>query len=102
MTSGGHSTDGGLPGATRFHVYVLRDPRDGAVFLVGRGPHSGGRMPSVEDIELADPAIMGRVRAIEDSGHGVELLVLVDDLTSEAEAATVQQAVLSAYEAAQF
>jgi len=101
MTNGGHSTDGGLHGATQFHVYVLRDPRDGAVFLVGHGPNNVERTPSVEEVDVADPAIIGRVRAIEDSGQRVELLILVDDLTSEAAAATVQQAVLSAYEAAQ-
>ncbi len=81
-------------------MYVLRDPRDGAVFLVGRGRNSVGP-PSVEDIASTDTAIMGRVRAIGDDGHRVERLILADELTSEAEAATVQQAVLSAYEAAQ-
>jgi hypothetical protein len=101
MTNGGHATDLGRQGAGRFHVYVLRDPRDGAVFLVGRGRNSVGPVPPVEDIASVDTAIMGRVRAIGDDGHRVERLILADELTSEAEAATVQQAVLSAYEAAQ-
>ena len=101
MTNGGHATDFGRLDAGRFHVYVLRDPRDGAVFLVGRGRNSVGPVPSVEDIASVDTAIMGRVRAIGDDGHRVERLILADQLTSEAEAATVQQAVLSAYEAAQ-
>ena len=101
MTDGGHATDLGRQGAGRFHVYVLRDPRDGAVFLVGRGRNNVGPAPSIEDIASADTAIMGRVRAIGDDGHRVERLILADELTSDAEAAIVQQAVLSAYEAAQ-
>src|SRR6478752_3878197 len=101
MKKGGHPTDGGRHGATRFHVYVLRDPRDGAVFLVGRGRDSRGGTPTVEDIAPADAAITGRVRAIGEDGRRVERLVVADGLTSDAEAATVQQAVLSAYEAAQ-
>ena len=101
MTKGGHPTDGGRHGATRFHVYVLRDPRDGTVFLVGRGRDSLGGTSTVEDIAPADAAITGRVRAIGEDGRRVERLVVADGLTSDAEAATIQQAVLSAYEAAQ-
>ncbi len=101
MTNGVHPTDPIRLGAARFHVYVLRDPRDGAVFLVGRGRNSVGRETSVEDIAPADTAIMSRVRAIGNDGHRVERLILADGLANEAEAVAVQQAVLSAYEAAQ-
>jgi hypothetical protein len=102
MTNGGPQTDGARRGVVRFHVFVLRDPRDGSVFMVGRGRSSDGRRaPSVEDITSSDTTLMGRVRAITDDGHRVERLILVDDLASEPEAATVQQAVLSAYEAVQ-
>jgi len=101
MKKGGHPTDGGRHGATRFHVYVLRDPRDGTVFLVGRGRDSLGGTSTVEDIAPADAPNTGRVRAIGEDGRRVERLVVADGLTSDAEAATIQQAVLSAYEAAQ-
>lgn len=92
--------DGVAGGAS---VYVLRDPRDGVIFYVGRTPARDGQPRD----SIAGPVRQGataesaraREQAICDAGLDVER-VTIADLPGEAEAATVESAVVSAYAAA--
>ena len=101
--SKGVNESGDVPGdGARFYVYVLRDPRDGSVFLVGRGrgtrPESVGR--SIEDVASDDEDVLTRLSAIEEHGLRAEQVILARDLASDNDAATVERAVRSAYRAA--
>lgn len=65
-----------------YYVYLLIDPRDGAVFYVGKG--KGGRMHAHEAEVKACRAPMGpkatRIASILRSGFRVDAVVLVDGL----------------------
>ena len=90
---------GARQGANGFRVFALRDPRDGEVFLVGRGKDTGV-LGSGQGIGSNDEAARARIRAIRDDGLQVEEVMLADGLVNETAAATVERAVLSAYQAA--
>jgi hypothetical protein len=77
-----------------FYVYVLRDPRDGQVFYVGKGV--GSRVFShVREAERAgERAKLEQIRAIKAAGYQVEHLILRSGLKDEADAFVVEQAVM--------
>jgi len=90
-----------LGDATGSSIYVLRDPRDGVVFFVGhtsRHDPVSGIDPSASGPELATAS--ARERAIRAAGFDVEMLIVASGLAGEAEATTVEQAVVAAYAAA--
>lgn len=87
-----------------YYVYTLRDPRDGTVFYVGKGP--GSRILSHVNAVKAtgDDATLGsekvqRIAAILAAGHLVEHLFLRVNIDTEDHAYVVEQAVLDAYAA---
>lgn len=77
------------------YVYVLRDPRDGRVFYVGKG--LGGRVfAHVAEAELkGERSKLDRIRAIHADGLDVGHLIVRSGLT-EAEAFVVEQSVIDA------
>ncbi|TDD64405.1 hypothetical protein E1262_28330 [Jiangella aurantiaca] len=84
------------------YVYLLRDPRDGQVFYVGKG--KGSRVLSHVREAGADPASerakLAKINAIQADGREVEHLFVRTHLATEAEAFIVEQAVIDAYKAA--
>src|SRR6478735_4145782 len=90
----------GRHGAGRFGVFVLRDPRDGSVFWVGRCA-KGGEMTVDQGGSPVEQAAHQRLSAIRAEGSRPEPVVLVDGLTTESEAAIIERAVRAAYQAGQ-
>ena len=93
---------GSAAGAS-FCVFVLRDPRDGVVFHVGRASDTcdGSVLNSDVGGSSAD-TVRARERAIRDAGYEVERLIVATGMAGEAEGASVQRAVIAAYEATRF
>ncbi|WP_144720150.1 LEM-3-like GIY-YIG domain-containing protein [Agrococcus jejuensis] len=87
--------------ALRYYVYALRDPRDGAVFYVGKG--IGARINAHHREADKDPASerakLRRITEVEAAGREVELLFLRTGIEDEATAFAVEQAVIDAYAA---
>ncbi len=85
-----------------FYVYLLRDPRDGQVFYVGKGV--GNRVyahaAAVTDDVQVTSAKIGRIQNIHAAGRRVEHLFVRTGLASEDQALTVEQAVIDAFRAA--
>ena len=84
------------------YVYLLRDPRDGQVFYVGKGV--GSRVfAHVAEAAGADPATerakLHRIRQIESAGLEVEHLIVRSGLATDAEAFVVEQSVIDAFRA---
>ena len=82
-----------------FYVYVLRDPRDGSVFYVGKG--LGQRVYSHVNLALSgksDPALdaakITRIKAIVASGQDVEHLFVSTNIADEDTAYMIEQAVI--------
>lgn len=76
------------------YVYLLRDPRSGAVFYVGKG--KGNRVFQHAEGALSDPAVSDKletIRAILLSGHHVEHFILRHGL-SDAAAFEVEAALI--------
>ena len=97
-----NTTERGPTESRRFSVYVLRDPRDGVVFFVGRLIATGsGRLITDDETKPREPTVRARERAIRDEGHEVERLIVAPDLADEATATAVELAVIASYEAAQ-
>lgn len=86
--------------ALRYYVYVLRDPRDGQVFYVGKG--IGGRVFAhvAEAERLGEREKLDRIRAIHGQGLNVEHLIVRSGLESEDAAFVVEQSVIDALTAA--
>jgi hypothetical protein len=82
-----------------FYVYLMRDPRDGQVFYVGKG--RGSRVLAHAREAGNDPASerakLSRINAITASGRHVEHLFVRTNLESEDAAFVVEQAVIDAY-----
>lgn len=92
---------GEVAAALRYYVYVLRDPRDGRVFYVGKG--IGDRInahvrEAGEDPE-SERAKLRQINDIEAAGHSVELLFLRTGIVQEETAFIVEQAVIDAFAA---
>jgi len=101
MGNGGQVSGAGRDWVVRFRVYVLRDPRDGSVFWVGRCAE-GAEMtiePAGSPVELA--AAHQWLSAIRAEGAHPEPVVLAESLTTEAEALVIERAVRAAYQAGQ-
>ncbi|MCA8948442.1 MAG: hypothetical protein KDE27_03010 [Planctomycetes bacterium] len=67
-----------------FYVYALRDPRDGAVFYVGKG--TGNRLFAHVAAAIERPAItekLDRIRAIHAAGREVDYEVIRHGLTED-------------------
>ena len=93
---------GGSADAMGISVYVLRDPRDGVVFLVGRTSGTdSGRAENVDGMGSSRANARARERAIRDEGYDIERLIVASDLASDADAVTVERAIIAAYDAAQ-
>ena len=91
-------------GVGPYYMYALRDPRDGAMFYVGKG--TGSRIVShlaqvraTGDDASFDSAKVSKIRSIWDEGWEVEHLFLRVRIGTEAEAYMVEQAVLDGYAA---
>ena len=84
-----------------FYVYLLRDPRDGQVFYVGKG--QGSRVLAAVPEARADPASertkLRRINDIRADGRQVEHLFVRTHLATEEDAFLVEQAVIDAYKA---
>ncbi|WP_029433135.1 hypothetical protein, partial [Blastococcus sp. URHD0036] len=82
----------------KFYVYVLRDPRDGEVFYVGKGvgnrvfAHAQAALVANADTQVS--LKLDRIRAIHEAGHAVRTEILRFGLTSreayEVEAVAIQ------------
>jgi hypothetical protein len=83
------------------YVYVLRDPRDGQVFYVGKG--QGNRVFSHQKQAGTSVATQNeklrRIKAIESNLENVEHLFIRTHLRDDEEAFAVEQAVVDAYKA---
>ena len=78
------------------YVYALQDPRDGAVFYVGKGVGDRVHAHVREALGSGDAAKLERIRAIQASGAEVRHLIIRSALRDEAEALTVEQALIDA------
>lgn len=78
------------------YVYALRDPRNGAVFYIGKGV--GGRVHAHvrEALGTGETSKLERIRDIQASGAAVEHFIVRSALASEGEAFTVEQALIDA------
>lgn len=91
--------------ALAYYVYLLRDPRDGEVFYVGKGvgqrifAHVNLAIVGKHDPDLA-PAKVQRIHAILESGQQVEHLFVRTEISDEATAYIVEQSVIDALMAA--
>lgn len=91
--------------ALGYYVYVLRDPRDGTVFYVGKGTgqrvysHASLALSGKNDPDLA-PAKVKQIRDILRAGKGVEHLFVRTGIEDEATAYVVEQAVMDGLRAA--
>ncbi|UOF80910.1 hypothetical protein [Caudoviricetes sp.] len=60
--------------SVKYYVYILRDPRDGKPFYVGKGRHR--RMGQhVLDAESGNGAKAAKIREITEAGRGIEYTV---------------------------
>lgn len=93
-----------------WYVYALRDPRDGAVFYIGKGVNdrifshvravlAGQQAPDKDEALAIRRAKAARINAIHDAGRAVEHLMLRDSLPEEDSAYIVEQSVIDAYRA---
>jgi hypothetical protein len=88
-------------GSRDFFVYVLRDPRDGVVFHVGR--ISGASAETATNTGTArsqEASAWMRERAIRDDGYEVERVIVAAGLVDESQASIVENAVVAAFDAA--
>src|SRR5690242_1822407 len=101
MAPGTDPTNSVAAGSRDFSVYVLRDPRDGVVFHVGRvSGASAGASPDTGAAVSGEAAAWARERAIRDDGHEVECVIVAAGLADESEASVVESAVVAAFDAA--
>lgn len=84
--------------ALGYYVYVLRDPRDGQVFYVGKGLGARIFSHAREAERHGERAKLERIRSIVTTGQSVEHLVVRSGL-SEHESFVVEQAVIDALSA---
>lgn len=81
------------------YVYALRDPRDGAIFYVGKGV--GGRVYShVAGASKGNSRKKVRIREIQNEGLQVEHLFIRTGIADDAQAFMVEQAVIDVLRAA--
>jgi hypothetical protein len=84
-----------------WYVYLLRDPRDGQIFYVGKGrgdrvfQHAKDALVGAD--EVGDK--LGRIRAIHAAGTRVQAEILRHHIGSEAQAYVVEAAVIDAFRA---
>lgn len=85
-----------------YYVYVLRDPRSGRVFYVGKGVGNRVYAHAADARKAADSerAKLRRINDIEASGREVEHLFVRTGLPDEDSAYVVEQAVIDAMTAA--
>jgi hypothetical protein len=82
-----------------WYVYLLRDPRDGQVFYVGKGrgnrafQHAAAAADTVDHPELQS-AKASRINQITEAGHVVEIVVLRHGISGEAQAYEVESAAI--------
>jgi hypothetical protein len=82
-----------------WYVYVLRDPRDGRVFYVGKGrgnrafQHAASAADGVDHPELQS-AKAARINQIIEAGHAVEVVVLRHGIRDEVQAYEVESAAI--------
>jgi hypothetical protein len=85
--------------ALGYYVYVLRDPRDGEVFYVGKG--KGERIlqhvTEAGKDPLSEKAKLKRIKDIEANGFKVEHLFLRTGLKTEDIAFAIEQAVIDVF-----
>ena len=78
------------------YVYALKDPRDGAVFYIGKGIGDRVHAHVREALGTGAVAKLERIRQIQASGADVRHVIIRSGLASEAEALAVEQAVIDA------
>src|SRR6478736_6653810 len=101
MWNGGQSAAIGGDGGLRFRVFVLRDPRDGAVFWVGRCAERDQITINRGGSPVEQAAVQERLTSIRAAGSRPEQVVLADGLATESDAAMIERAVRAAYQAGQ-
>lgn len=77
-------------------MYLLRDPRDGTAFYVGKGVGSRVFAHVAEAERLGEREKLDRIRAIHAEGLNVEHLIVRSGLESEDAAFIVEQSVIDA------
>jgi hypothetical protein len=82
----------------RFYVYELVDPRDGAVFYVGKGQGKRDRahIGYARRMCVRNPAKTRRIREIMDAGHEVGIVRVVEGL-GEVEALRLERAEIASH-----
>lgn len=91
--------------ALGYYVYLLRDPRDGTVFYVGKGvgqrvySHVNRAVAGKPDPDL-DPPKVKRIHAILSKGRSVEHLLVRTNIDDEATAYIIEQSVIDGLRAA--
>jgi hypothetical protein len=58
--------------AGKYYVYILRDPRDGKPFYVGKGRH---RRMGQHVLDTGETAKTAKIKEITDAGRGIEYVV---------------------------
>lgn len=86
--------------ALGLYVYVLRDPRHGRVFYVGKGIGSRIYAHVAEAATPGERRKLARIREIQATGAEVEHLIVRSGLTTHDDAYVVEQAVIDALTAA--
>lgn len=91
------------------HVYILRDPRDGKVFYVGKGggliDKTGNNRVCQHFTEAAFSTVqnskINRIRDIWQSGERVDWFIIRHNLTNTNEALEIEAALIDAFEVSQ-
>lgn len=85
--------------ALKFYVYALRDPRNGEVFYIGKGKDQRILQHVVEAGKNArsEKAKLQRIHAIEKEGKEVEHLFIRTEISTEAEAFAIEQALIDVF-----
>jgi hypothetical protein len=80
-------------------VFVLRDPRNGAVFFVGSGPAGGTRIDigAHRPNPIDDAPLLARIAEIRADRQHVERIVIDDTVANDHEARNVARAIAIAY-----
>lgn len=84
-----------------WYVYLLRDPRDGQIFYVGKGRGDRVFQHAKDALGEADEVgdKLGRIRAIHAAGMPVQAQILRHHIGSEAQAYVVEAAVIDTFRA---